>query len=272
MTQSAVCASDVYFAPSRSTGKERDSESGNDYFGARYYASTMGRFLSPDWSAKVEPVPYAKLENPQSLNLYGYVLNNPLGKADADGHDVVLGNDTDANRKATASTVTASLNANEKKMFTVGVDKKTGRNELLRLAGPIQGKHTEAFTRLAAEVGDHSHTVTVQTQSTYTDGSGPPQSIASHWGGGVTEYQANGNSLVMLAPEGNLNPNHPPGTTYGLNGGFVPDPPSIIAGHEVMGHAFEHMTTGHSEEPSVRHFENQMRQEQTPPLPPRSEQ
>jgi hypothetical protein len=30
------------------TGKERDSESGNDYFGARYYASTMGRFLSPD--------------------------------------------------------------------------------------------------------------------------------------------------------------------------------------------------------------------------------
>jgi hypothetical protein len=35
------------FVP-RSTGKERDSESGNDYFGARYYASTMGRFLSPD--------------------------------------------------------------------------------------------------------------------------------------------------------------------------------------------------------------------------------
>jgi len=26
------------------TGKERDQESGNDYFGARYYASTMGRF------------------------------------------------------------------------------------------------------------------------------------------------------------------------------------------------------------------------------------
>ena len=30
------------------TGKERDSESGNDYFGARYYGSMMGRFLSPD--------------------------------------------------------------------------------------------------------------------------------------------------------------------------------------------------------------------------------
>jgi len=43
------------------TGKERDTESGNDYFEARYYSSAMGRFLSPDWSAKVEPVPYSKL-------------------------------------------------------------------------------------------------------------------------------------------------------------------------------------------------------------------
>jgi RHS repeat-associated protein len=51
-------------SPSISTGKERDTESGNDYFGARYYASTMGRWLSPDWSAKVMPVPYAKLDNP----------------------------------------------------------------------------------------------------------------------------------------------------------------------------------------------------------------
>jgi RHS repeat-associated protein len=69
-----------------STGKERDAESGNDYFGARYYASSMGRFMSPDWSAQEEPVPYAKLENPQSLNLYSYVYNNPLARGDADGH------------------------------------------------------------------------------------------------------------------------------------------------------------------------------------------
>jgi hypothetical protein len=46
----------------------------------------MGRFMSPDWSAKYEPVPYAKLDNPQTLNLYAYVGNNPLSKVDADGH------------------------------------------------------------------------------------------------------------------------------------------------------------------------------------------
>jgi RHS repeat-associated protein len=68
------------------TGKERDTESGNDYFGARYYSSSMGRFMSPDWSAKEDPVPYAQLDDPQSLNLYAYVRNNPLSKADPDGH------------------------------------------------------------------------------------------------------------------------------------------------------------------------------------------
>ena len=71
---------------SRCTGKERDAESGLDYFGARYYGSTMGRFMSPDWAAKVEPVPYSKLDNPQSLNLYQYMRNNPLSGADPDGH------------------------------------------------------------------------------------------------------------------------------------------------------------------------------------------
>ncbi len=68
------------------TGKERDSESGLDYFGARYYGSSIGRFMSPDWADKPEAVPYSSLDNPQSLNLYGYVGNNPLSKADADGH------------------------------------------------------------------------------------------------------------------------------------------------------------------------------------------
>jgi RHS repeat-associated protein len=74
------------FLPSRFTGKERDSESGLDYFGARYYGSTMGRWMSPDWSRTPEGIPYTDLSNPQSLNLYGYVLNNPLSHADADGH------------------------------------------------------------------------------------------------------------------------------------------------------------------------------------------
>jgi RHS repeat-associated protein len=68
------------------TGKERDTESGLDYFGARYYANASGRFMSPDWAAKPTNVPYAEFGDPQSLNLYSYVRNSPIVRVDADGH------------------------------------------------------------------------------------------------------------------------------------------------------------------------------------------
>ena len=47
------------------TGKERDTESGNDYFGARYYSSAMGRWMSPD-----KPFADQHVANPQSWNLF----------------------------------------------------------------------------------------------------------------------------------------------------------------------------------------------------------
>ena len=68
------------------TGKERDSESGLDDFGARFDASALGRFMTPDWSSQPTGVPYAVLTDPQSLNLYAYVRNNPASLADPDGH------------------------------------------------------------------------------------------------------------------------------------------------------------------------------------------
>jgi len=62
------------------TGKERDAESGLDYFGARYYGSSMGRFMSPDDFG-------GHLEDPQTLNKYAYAGNNPLRFTDPSGHD-----------------------------------------------------------------------------------------------------------------------------------------------------------------------------------------
>ena len=62
------------------TQKERDAESGLDYFGARYYASTQGRFIS------VDPMMASSRANkPQSWNRYTYVLNNPLRFIDPEG-------------------------------------------------------------------------------------------------------------------------------------------------------------------------------------------
>jgi len=42
--------------------------------------------MSPDWATKPEAVPYSSLSDPQTLNLYGYMRNNPLGGTDPDGH------------------------------------------------------------------------------------------------------------------------------------------------------------------------------------------
>jgi RHS repeat-associated protein len=62
------------------TLKERDIESGLDYFGARYYSSTQGRFTSVDPS-RVS----IHLGNPQSWNRYSYTYNNPLALVDDNG-------------------------------------------------------------------------------------------------------------------------------------------------------------------------------------------
>ena len=80
MTYVQTCANEHIFRPPHSTGKERDSESGNDYFGARYYASTMGRFLSPD-----PMMASAKVWDPQTWNRYTYGRNNPLLMIDPTG-------------------------------------------------------------------------------------------------------------------------------------------------------------------------------------------
>jgi RHS repeat-associated protein len=74
------------FLNQKFTGKERDSETGLDYFGARYFSSAQGRWTSPDWSPNPQPVPYADLTDPQTLNLYAYVRNNPLSIRDFSGH------------------------------------------------------------------------------------------------------------------------------------------------------------------------------------------
>jgi RHS repeat-associated protein len=74
--------------PRKFTGKERDQETGLDYFGARYYSAPLGRFTS------VDPV-YTWWENlldPQRWNRYAYARNNPLRYVDPDGRviDVVV--------------------------------------------------------------------------------------------------------------------------------------------------------------------------------------
>jgi RHS repeat-associated protein len=80
-----VCGAPPPGQPRRFTGKERDTETGFDYFSGRYYGSRIGRFTTVDpvynWNAN--------LLNPQRWNRYAYVLNNPLRNIDPDGKDTI---------------------------------------------------------------------------------------------------------------------------------------------------------------------------------------
>ena len=73
-------------SPMHFTGKERDSESGLDNFGARYNSSQYGRFISPD------PLMFNELRlvSPQRWNQYSYSINNPITYSDPDGRDAAL--------------------------------------------------------------------------------------------------------------------------------------------------------------------------------------
>lgn len=62
------------------TGKERDAETGLDYFGARYFSGAQGRFTTVDPSMLS-----TVMANPESWNRYAYALHNPLRYVDPNG-------------------------------------------------------------------------------------------------------------------------------------------------------------------------------------------
>jgi RHS repeat-associated protein len=64
----------------RFTGQRLDDSTGLYYYGARYYDAVLGRFVQAD---TIVPEP----GNPQALNRYSYVYNNPLRYTDSTGHD-----------------------------------------------------------------------------------------------------------------------------------------------------------------------------------------
>ena len=67
------------------TLKERDEESGLDYFLARYYSSAHGRFTSTDPINMTDE----RMQDPQQINLYAYARNNPLKYVDPNGEDTI---------------------------------------------------------------------------------------------------------------------------------------------------------------------------------------
>lgn len=184
MTQSIVCAS-------RYTGKERDNESGLDYFGARYYASSMGRFMSPDWASKPEAVPYSVLGDPQSLNLYSYVRNNSLSKNDPDGH---CGQQASGGQQDCSQVKVQAKVVEQPKVVTN--EKQADGSNRTGVRGTVQDTITENGKPVA-------NTTVTETNKTTATLNGDPHNLGSQEGPAPTNGAGQVNDTVgLLAPAG----------------------------------------------------------------------
>ena len=152
----STCAENYKFE-----GKKRDQETGNDDFGARYYSSSFGRWESPDWSSTPEPVPYANLTNPQTLNLYAMVSDNPETFADLDGHE-----------EQGLPAASQSSAESSKPQPNVSVDHKTydvhgsTANEAIQNTKTAGGAHTDY--KIGYTPGDTTTDVSKNSNGTYS--------------------------------------------------------------------------------------------------------
>jgi len=99
------------------TGKERDAETGLDYFGARYFSAAQGRMTSPDpfmitMQAEDSQQLAAYLANPQNWNRYAYALNNPLRYIDPTGLAPISVEDCQKDAACTVVKLNVILNTN----------------------------------------------------------------------------------------------------------------------------------------------------------------
>jgi RHS repeat-associated protein len=152
------------------TGKERDSESWLDNFGARYNSSSLGRFMSPD-----PLLNSLKPNNPQTLNRYAYVRNNPLrfidptGECEEDVHRdlptvLALAAGFDADTAAAIGNSTQGVDDDPKTSPFAGVEARRNfhftsqeRRDQLWASFETSGSTREPGTFLHAQQDSYSH-------------------------------------------------------------------------------------------------------------------
>lgn len=105
------------------TGKERDTESELDYFGARYLSISQGRFTSPDPLYFQEEM----LGDPQRWNLHSYVRNNPLRFIDPTGQKIELTGQTEEERRKQLAAIQGAVGNEAGARLRVEQDKQSGR-------------------------------------------------------------------------------------------------------------------------------------------------
>ena len=259
--------------PCQFTGKERDAETGLDYFGARYMSAAQGRFTSPD-----PPLLDQHIGDPQSWNIYSIGRNNPLRYIDPTGNAIeLLGSEDDrkneleflkqslGNKKAASRLYINSVGEGDDIRYFVGISGDVGDFMKLSatshdLADIVENKNVVEFglttndlsklggaaTYEKGEVGNTNVRVLVNpAQMTIADRNSSPNTVfgAMKWEGQDSRPRSNVNSFT----------------------------PGIAAWHE-LGHAWGYIN-GRIGVPSNKEavdWENRMREQVYGPLGPRN--
>ncbi len=255
------------------TGKERDAETGLDYFGARYMSAAQGRFTSPD-----PPLLDQHIDDPQSWNLYAYGRNNPLRYVDPTGNAIELLGDEEARKKELALL-----------QKSLGNDKAASRVYINEVK---EGDTTRYFVGIKGDVGsfmkmgDTSHDLANLVEHKNVVEFGLTSQNLAQFGGAVTYEKGevgNANIRVLVNPDQMdiTNRNLSPSSILGMSRWEGQDrrprwnvndfTPGVAAWHE-FGHAwgFINGRPGSATNPEALEWENRMREQLYGPLGPRN--
>ena len=258
---------------SRCSGKERDAESGLDYFGTRYYSGAQGRFTSPDL-----PLLDQYRIDPQSWNLYVYARNNPLRYIDPTGNAIELLGDEEERKKALAFLQKSIGNKEAASRLYINTVKD---GDTTRYFVGIRGDVGE-FMKLSNTAHDLANVVehknVVEFGLTAQDLSGSGGAVAYEKG-----KHGNQNVRVLVNPEQTYVANRVlhPATVLGYSRfegqeqspswRINPFTPEVMAWHE-FGHAWGmiHGRANAETNPEAFDWENRMREQLYGPLGPKN--
>jgi RHS repeat-associated protein len=219
------------------TGKERDAESGLDYFGARLYMPALGRWTGVDPLAEKHP----------EWSPYNYVLNNPLVLIDPDGQQVsaqqAMQIFADVGRRTAPvkAVVEGVAEAAGMRDFVEGVDDLAQGNVVagvvkVATSAPLPATRGGRLVRAAGELGDAAADVSKTARA--VDGGAGATSRVVQTGGkiGGDAAQAGGRAAhdadFVVTPGGTAVPTSQSRMRKGLDAAGFPSRPTRSPGTE----------------------------------------
>jgi RHS repeat-associated protein len=251
------------------TEKERDAETGLDYFGARYYVSTQGRFTSVDpynivreaqitaqnnpEEAKAHLLNY--LSKPQQWNRYAYVANNPLKYVDPTGELLEL-TGTEEEQKAAFERIKwmvgkdAAKNLTMTQMCTSGGHCGTYVTYNETLSGRSGLANSGKLNSYIGQIIDSDKTVEFRIADSFTTKFGETRETGGGFcGGGCTvgsEESTTGNTQIFVNKESSAIAEKTfsePRMSGRFTGAHLSFEDDIVDAHE-FGHAFANAIEG----------------------------